>query len=440
LKKTDFSVIGKLHIEMPKMADKCTAILATGEKCTKKAGAEGLCGTHVSCRNKNGPIEYERIQLGYVHKREKRDALARYNELRVENPEEAATWYYTTKTAIKARHKQESDALEARIGQAGTTELDRAAQQRREDLRRERIERREEIRRRNTIQLWQQEYDRLHQLIVDYHQQIDQIVQEINLLAGNPDAAIDVQILRTRLGVTRIQLNHTIRQSDRAIRVLGELGVEVEPPPPAPLQREVHVGNIGLDPDDELAGFAADKQNVHTTAAVKHTTMIVEKVRQIPVPEGYRWNIVTCSKTPGEIIAECELPLYAATKMMEMYADQTAIYDIEHGIYGKVLDSMWQFVKAHPEKKDLVKIIRVELKDNIGMCAQGNLTRICNILSGYIDGVGVTETTAEKMGRLLPPLRDIEDSEERRSKACAILGDNGVPKDEWDAWLDAVMD
>ncbi|NBR26415.1 MAG: hypothetical protein EBU08_22080, partial [Micrococcales bacterium] len=310
---------------MPKMADKCNAILATGEKCTKKAGAEGLCGTHVSCRNKNGPAEYERIQLGYVHKKEKRDALTKYNELRAENAGDAATWYYDIKTAMKIRHKQESDALEARLGQAVMTELDRAAQQRREDMRRQRIERREEIRRRNLIQVWQQEYYRIQQLVVDYHQHIDQTVQEINLLAGNPDAALDVQILRRRLRLTRIQIDRTIRQLDEAFRALRELGVEVEPLPPAPLQREVHVDNIQLEPANELAGFAADKQNVHTTAAVKHTTMIVEKVRQIPVPEGYRWNTVTCSKTPGEIIAECELPLYAATKMMEMYADSTAI-------------------------------------------------------------------------------------------------------------------
>ena len=189
-----------------------------------------------------------------------------------------------------------------------------------------------------------------------------------------------------------------------------------------------------------LARFAADPQNVHTEQAVRHTKEVVEKVRQIPVPPEYRWNMNITSKTPGEIIAECKLTIHASCQMLTQYSHQTAIYDIEEGIYGKVLDSVWQFVKNSPDKEDLCRILKQEMEDNIGMCAQGNLTRLCNILSGYLDGVAPPESTASKMGRLLPPLMSIEDPLERLYKAFEIMKDNGVPFEEWDTWVEPFID
>lgn len=190
----------------------------------------------------------------------------------------------------------------------------------------------------------------------------------------------------------------------------------------------------------DLAKFTKDPQNVHTKSSVDMTKNIVSTILKVPVPEGYRWHPTDCSKTPGEIIMECKLSQKAAWQMMSQYAQDTSIYDIDVGIYGKVLDSAWQFIKNHAEKDSLVAILRSEMQDNIGMCAQGNLTRICNILAGYMDGVGSQESLSERLGRLLPPLRKIENLDERRGRINEILKENAVPTGEWDAWIEAVME
>jgi hypothetical protein len=190
----------------------------------------------------------------------------------------------------------------------------------------------------------------------------------------------------------------------------------------------------------DLAAFATDAQNVHTTQAVKQTKEIVERVRKIPVPEGYRWNKVFVSKTIGEIISDCQLSSHAAAHMFNHYVSAVAVYDIEEGIYGKVLDSVWQYVKNSPNKEDLCKILKQEMTDNVGMCAQGNLSRICNILAGYMEGIGSQESVAERLGRLLPPLMEIEDVEARLRSAFNILKDNGVPMSDWDTWVDPLVD
>ena len=188
----------------------------------------------------------------------------------------------------------------------------------------------------------------------------------------------------------------------------------------------------------QLRDIVNDSQSVHTTEAVKQTKEIVARVRTIPVPEEYRWSKTVCSKTPGEIIAECHLTPQAAWQMMSQYAHDNAIYGIEEGIYGKTLDCVWQYIKHNAEKESLTAILRRELEDNIGMCAQGNLTRVCNILAGYLEGVGSQESVSERLGRLLPALMEMNDSEERMTRAREILEENAVPRDQWTNWLDAL--
>jgi len=192
-------------------------------------------------------------------------------------------------------------------------------------------------------------------------------------------------------------------------------------------------------PRRELARFAADPQNVHTAETVRQTKEIVERVRTIPVPEGYRWNKMFVSKTIGEIIADCQLTSHSAAQMFNQYVSSVAIYDIEEGIYGKVLDSVWQYVKNSPDKQDLCNILRNEMRDNIGMCAQGNLSRICNILAGYMEGIGSQESVSERLGRLLPPLMEIEDVDTRVRNAFNILQENAVPISDWDTWINPLI-
>ena len=186
----------------------------------------------------------------------------------------------------------------------------------------------------------------------------------------------------------------------------------------------------------ELHAFVNDRQNVHTSAAVKQTKEIVERIRKIPVPEGYRWHATESSKTPFEIGLECKLSQKAAWQMISQYAQDTAIYDIEPGIYGKVLDCVWQYIKNSPDKADLCVIIKSEMEDNIAMCAQGNLSRICNVLAGILEGVGSQESLSERLGRLFGPLMEIEDLRDRIARGINILQENHVPSDEWSAWME----
>jgi len=94
-----------------------------------------------------------------------------------------------------------------------------------------------------------------------------------------------------------------------------------------------------------LAEIAGDNQNIHTTEVVKKFKEMVEHIRKIEVPEEYRWNMTKVSKTMAEIIAECELTPQAAWQFSSKYCAADTIYEMEEGIFGKLMDSVWQHVR-----------------------------------------------------------------------------------------------
>jgi len=118
-----------------------------------------------------------------------------------------------------------------------------------------------------------------------------------------------------------------------------------------------------------------------------------------------------------------------------MYCSDATIYDLEPGIFGKVVDGVWQFINKSPDKADLKKILAAELRDNIGMCAQGNLSRMCNVLQGYLEGIGQKESVAEILGREFPKLMEVENETDRVYMGTELLRNNNVPDDQWEAWL-----
>lgn len=207
---------------------------------------------------------------------------------------------------------------------------------------------------------------------------------------------------------------------------------------PAPPVFAPRVPRVARVPVGELAAFAYDNQNVHTAQSVEMTKAVVQRVLNIAVDKAYQWNRKTVSRTPAEIIWACNLSPQVAMQMMQKYCAADNVYEMGAGIYGKVLDGVYAYIKNSPDKKDLYKILRQELSDNLGMCAQGNLTRLCNVLAGYLEGIGSQESPADRLGRELPKLMEIEDETRRMEVARGVLRDTGLPEAEWAPWLDAL--
>jgi hypothetical protein len=361
---------------------KCIAIKSSdGLRCSKRATTDRRCGVHNAIVLKEGPNHVELLEVAYPYKAQRKALTKQYNE-----------------------------SVEALGDQPWLNARDDYIRLNRTYGERNRI-------------LFQQEREEYN--IVRQRQQ-----EDIDRTGINPDAVQDARreaqrqqaLARHNERLAALQRHQERRLVERE-REIQQRNVEI--------QRQVD--------QRPLANFANDRQNVHTTAAVKQTLKIINELLKIEVPEEYRWNMRTVSKTMSEIISECNLSPASAWQMVSKYCSDETIYDLVPGVYGKVLDCVWQYIKTSPDKEDLKRILTSEMKDNIGMCAQGNLSRLTNILAGYLDCVVVEESIVDQLGRLLPPLMNIENIPMRLIAATNIFKQIGLPQNQWEGWVHGLL-
>lgn len=247
---------------------------------------------------------------------------------------------------------------------------------------------------------------------------MDNLLRSIQELGQQRDDDPFIARRLARLDVLRNRRREQIRERRQARMIVG---LNVQAQAQAPVQRE-------------LEAFALDRQNVHTEMVVTAVKTTISKVLEIPVPIEYRTETM---KTLTEVIDQCQPSLKAVWQMTAKYCNNEDIYDMGPGIYAQVLNSVWQFIKSSEHGEDLKKILASELADCVGMCAQGNLSRICNVLSGYMEGLDV-RSNREILGDKLAELEQMGDVNQRIQLARAILHNMHIPETEWAPWLEAL--
>lgn len=399
------------------MPEKCSAVTTFGELCQYNARTDGLCGTHA--RNRKPPIDYElnlRARLiwmmHYLSPRERQlfgnlqmplpiphDATREQLLGWIDELETFLQQYYPTWTKPFTRNKIR-EINEHRIESVITL-----------------------VERRIPENLWHQR-GLLHDWFKVFHDRLSTVLD----LGG---MAITLQQVYNPVFVTETIRPLLVAQWQnipenakdvfrRAFRNMGLLGQD-------------HIRNIGNDlpnppPIQRQNNFVDDNQNVHRSETVKYVLDTYNNLMKIHVPDD--------QKTLSEILHHCELSNKAITQLVHHYCDPVNIYELPKP-YPKALDAVWAFIRAHPEKKELYNRVKDELTDNVGMCAQGQLSRLCNILSGYMEGVTIgmskNEILQEKISKIAT---DEEGNKVERVKA--ILGEMEIPDEEWGVWIDAL--
>jgi hypothetical protein len=208
--------------------------------------------------------------------------------------------------------------------------------------------------------------------------------------------------------------------------ILAALGFNngaIQPVPGAPVARRL-ANNLG--------DFNQDTQNVHTKEVVDPILETAKKMMTLSKKKSPEQD------TFKDVIVACKLSDAARKQLCFMYYSDEKIYNLKGPTYRLVLDGIWSYILKQKEdiKKDILVRMSQELEDNVGMCPQGNLSRIINILSGFMEGAAVIykESLQDKMAKL----SKIEEKEVRIKKAKDVLKKDKVPEDQWSAWLEAL--
>ena len=426
--------------------NKCQALTQTkGTQCkTKHKINSPYCTLHETKREEAGPHQFARTQMEIKHKFERSVQADEFNGRRVAaapNPDVIQgidDEKIIADAQLTVRHRIEyRDLLEAQRAEIVANDgnnPDEPARIKRElnALRLQSIRASAWI-----MRHWARVADRNHfiQELEAIRTSVRQIGQQPRMTQRNIDIVQDLD--------TRITDNldgfmaRAMQDADNGGAIRGWGGEEAPDPAqhPGVVRRAIVVPNPNV-----LARIANDIQNVHTELVVEQTKKNIAEILKIPVPSDYMWQRNKLSLTYKTIVMFCNLSPKAVWQFSGMYCSDATIYEMEPGIFGKVVDGVWQYISKSPDRKDLKKILAAELRDNIGMCAQGNLSRICNVLQGYLEGIGQKESVATILGREFPKLINIPDAVEREARGVAILRENAVPEGEWNDWLDPLRE
>jgi hypothetical protein len=191
---------------------------------------------------------------------------------------------------------------------------------------------------------------------------------------------------------------------------------------------------------DGLAGLAEDGQNVHTQAVNNQTNDGLSVIRQISVPRG--------QKTLDEITNTWISHLPNTVKdIASVYEDMRRWGNVETVIrnkdweYRKILRGVWAKIKEYDGEMftELLKRLWEECFESVGMCAQGHLSRLANVLVGFDETIGPVISKREEFQNQIAEISKRDDSIDVKRKEVLLLMDTiDMPQDEREPWLDSL--
>lgn len=179
----------------------------------------------------------------------------------------------------------------------------------------------------------------------------------------------------------------------------------------------------------ELQRLAEDKQNVHRQVVTDNTNSQTDKLLEVTVPLGQDTlkEIQTLFGKSRAVMKDAEA-WYKIT-MCRKEADC---------LYKRTLDGLWAMIKTSPHKDELCQRLKEEMTESVGMCCEGHLSRLCNVLVGFDDAfttvVSKGEILQEKMAEIAALTTT---ARTKKMRARVVLRELAIPANQHEAWLDA---
>ena len=105
-----------------------------------------------------------------------------------------------------------------------------------------------------------------------------------------------------------------------------------------------------------------------------------------------------------------------------------------------MLDRVWAYIRSHVEKGELVTRLAQEVHEGIGLCANGKMARLVNVLQGYDETLFIAQAPPrEAFQELMARLRG-KPAAERAPAATALFEEYRIAEAERGAWLEALDD
>lgn len=207
------------------------------------------------------------------------------------------------------------------------------------------------------------------------------------------------------------------------------------PPAAAPAAPVALLGDPIPAPAPALGAFALDNQNVHRGEVSEQTNKATEFLLKI-APAVNPWKEIC-----GELLAAADnnmgLYIRVLDDVLKWIRTRTCRKQNDD-LYKKLMYSLVTYIKKSEHKEELWKRLWQECVDSLGMCCEGHIGRLCNVLVGYVEGIGPQVSLGELMQHKMAAIAALDISEEDKKKqANEFFDTHGVPEASRVAWLEA---
>lgn len=190
--------------------------------------------------------------------------------------------------------------------------------------------------------------------------------------------------------------------------------------------------------DNQLARIARDGQNVHTTAVSQQTNSGMDKLLSIEIPNNQETEKTLAIEWMKLAVSWSEM-LKVLVDVHQWFLQKTCRIQDDQ-LYRRALRGLVAIINRseYHLRDELYKRLWEECLESTGMCCEGHLSRLCNVLVGYDDAfrppVSLGELIQQKMAAISE--MDISDADKRRL-ANEWFDDVAYPDADRVSWLDA---
>jgi hypothetical protein len=194
---------------------------------------------------------------------------------------------------------------------------------------------------------------------------------------------------------------------------------QVVPPAPAP---PVHAGEVGR--------LAFDPQNVHTrevNGLVNESLDILLSVSE-PVNgfAGY-WAMFPLTRENRAMYRD-----------MEKWYNTQSCRSEDDWLYRRTLDGLWTLITRSPFKDELSVRLTQELDESVGVCCDGHIARLCNVMVGFDEAFKTPVSAAEILGDRIGAIAVRELTiEEKVVEAWAAFEELSIDHEARKEWISA---
>jgi hypothetical protein len=206
-------------------------------------------------------------------------------------------------------------------------------------------------------------------------------------------------------------------------------------------RQSINIKSIGLN-------MFENKQTVHIQSINDSVSKSIKKILELTknIEEYYNNNYI------GEILYEFygvyifRIFIYSYNiRQIEKMIKDKSIHSKMHITYNNLLVRVWQIIKNHPEKNNLIERLKNEIHDSFTYCFTGRINRLVNTLSGFVEGIKVTISEKEEVqNEIAIIIRNFGEKNISKENALKKINEvfNGRNLDEKykKSWIDALED